>query len=160
MSNTEAGTQEKIEAVVTRCYHTLDINCAKTTLTALSELLDFPLDAQVIQAATAMNGAGRFRGQCGLVEGMLMFLGVFLAARGQCDETAVRTARNFAKKFNKEFGSISCRELRPGGFKPDDPEHMCAPLTLKAVRFCYDFIQNEIFGRSGFELKPIKEVLV
>lgn len=159
MSQAEASMQNRISDIVNHSYYTLDVNCAKTTLITLSKLFDFKLEEQVVQSATAMNGAGRSRGQCGLVEGMLMFLGVFFAARGQCDDTIVRMARKFTQKFQKEFNSISCKELRPGGFRPEDPKHMCAPLTLKTVQFCYDFIQGELSGRSGFELQLMSELL-
>lgn len=135
---------KRIEELVRRCYWELDLNCARTTLTALSELFSFPLHPQVHEAATGMQGAGLYRAQCGLVEGTLMFIGVFFASRGVGAAGVTDICRSFAAAFDKEFGSLQCAALRPGGFSPDDEEHLCAPLSLRAITFSHTFIKSEL----------------
>ncbi len=154
----KSGLQgEIINASVTNAYDVRDVNCAKATMLVLSEYFEYPLAEQVLQAGTAMNGAGRYQAQCGLVEGALMFMGIFFGGQGQCDDTVCVTARNFAGKFEQEFGSLSCRDLRPGGFQKGDPKHFCKPLTIKSINFVCDFIKQELAGRKGFALKPLAD---
>lgn len=138
---------QKIFDIVTHSYHTLDVNCAKTTLITLGQLFEQPLGQQVLQAATAMNGSGRSRAQCGLVEGALMFFGVLFAAKGASDCDIYNIAKDFTRDFITEYGSISCYDLRPGGFQKDDPPHKCEGLTLKTIAFTYDFLQNRMDKR-------------
>jgi hypothetical protein len=40
-----------------------------------------------------------------------------------------------AEGFEKQFGSLSCRELRPEGFSSDNPPHICEDLSRRAIRF-------------------------
>lgn len=134
-------SEEHIAELVRHCYWEKDINCARTMLHCLSELRSLPLDPQLSVAAIGMNGAGRFRGQCGLVEGVLMFLGVSGAEKNVPVDEIVRRCGVFAAAFQERFGSISCRDLRPNGFRPDDPPHYCEKLTLEAVVFALNSVE-------------------
>lgn len=129
-----------LEAMVRHAYHDLDVNCAKAALLALGSAFGHPVDQGVMRAATAMNGAGRRRAQCGLLEGPLMFMGLYFGEAGLKDEEVVRIAGRFTDAFTKKFGSLLCRDLRPGGFNKSDPPHLCEGLSLEAVRFSHDFI--------------------
>ena len=128
--------------MVRRAYHDLDINCAKTTLKVLSDLFECPLDPQVFLSATAMHGAGRSGGQCGLVEGALMFMGIYFGEKGVSDDNVSGIAKRLAGEFKASFGSISCSDLRPGGFQKDDPPHKCEGLTVKSIVLCHSFIKK------------------
>lgn len=119
-----------------------DINCANTTLRILSEWFNLELHSQVIDSSIGMHGAGGYRAQCGLVEGVLMFLGIFGRSRGFPDEKTIDLCKLFAQQFKAQFGSILCEILRPEGFKPENPPHLCAPLTCKAIVFDIDFISD------------------
>jgi len=74
--------EDIIKEKIHQLYWDLNFNCARTMLTCLSELFHFPISNQTMNAAIGMHGAGGFRAQCGLVEGALMFIGVFLADKG------------------------------------------------------------------------------
>lgn len=134
--------EKQISELVKHYYHDLDINCAKTTLGVLGGLFDCPLEQQLFLAASGMNGGGRSRAQCGLVEGAIMFMGVYFGQKGVSDDDVCVMIKRFIKEFKAEFGSISCAELRPGGFKKDDPPHMCEGLTVRSLVFCHSFINN------------------
>jgi hypothetical protein len=69
--------EESIRKKVHDYYWEDDVNCATVMLKILSELHDLKLDQQVVNSAIGMHGAGRFGAQCGLVEGSLMFIGIF-----------------------------------------------------------------------------------
>lgn len=132
----------KIREMVHRLYWELEINCARTTLACLSELTDTPVNSQTMQSAIGLHGAGGHRAQCGLVEGSLMFMGIFLALKGKGDIEISNICYQFAEKFTKEFSSLRCCELRPNGFQENDPPHACEELTSNAIEFTYNFIKS------------------
>jgi hypothetical protein len=139
-----------VEDRVRECYWNHDWNCAVTTLRVLSEVYDVPLNQQILDAAVGMHGAGGYRAQCGLVEGALMFVGVTGRAQGLADGAIVERCYSLAQAFQTLFGSLLCRELRPGGFSPDDPPHLCEDLTRRAILFNIRFL-----GRSAREAPTV-----
>lgn len=143
-----------IETHVRKCYWEDDINCASTTLKILSEAFGVELSPQLLDAAVGMHGAGGYGAQCGLVEGMLLFLGVFGRACRVPDEEIIETCQAFARQFEGEFSSLLCRELRPEGFHPDNPPHLCEPLTRRAVRFDIHFIHGMLRDHAASNERP------
>ena len=129
-----------IEERVHSLYYDIDLNCARTTMTCLSEMLNVPIEEQTFAAAVGLFGAGGYRAQCGLVEGALMFIGLYLAKLGRSEEEAVKACYNFAEAFEQRFGSLRCRELRPGGFNENDPPHLCEKLSCDTIEFSYNYI--------------------
>lgn len=134
--------KENISEKVHHYYWDLDINCARTTLLCLSAVMDIPIHTQVIKSAIGMHGAGCFRAQCGLVEGSLMFIGIFFAHKGRSDIEISNICYQYAKRFTEKFSSLLCYDLRPNGFGASDPPHACEELTVNAIEFTYNFIQE------------------
>lgn len=133
---------DKIREQVHELYWKQDINCARTTLMCLSRLFDYKLNDQVLHSAIGLHGAGGYRAQCGLVEGGLMFIGVYYSSKGKTEAEVVSLCYEYADEFTKEFGSLRCYDLRPNGFTPHDPPHMCEELTCRAVVFACEFIKK------------------
>ncbi len=133
---------EYIAKSVHKSYWEKNVNCACTTMTVLAELLGITLHEQVLNAGTGMHGAGGLRAQCGLVEGGLMIIGIYLSAKGKGAEEIADACYRYAESFQKRFDSILCRDLRPGGFREDDPPHRCEELTKRAIRFTYEFLMG------------------
>jgi C_GCAxxG_C_C family probable redox protein len=131
-----------VEEKVHEYYWRDDINCATTLLKTVSEIFEIELSLQVIDAAVGMHGAGKFGAQCGLVEGSLMLIGIIGRNKKFSDEITVENCFRFADEFQKRFGSLDCRTLRPQGFKPENPEHLCERLTVEAVEFTSGFIKK------------------
>jgi len=50
---------------------------------------------------------------------------------------------DFAKEFEKEFGSLNCRDLRPQGFKLDNPPHLCEEITKKVIAFTLNYLNSD-----------------
>jgi C_GCAxxG_C_C family probable redox protein len=121
-----------------------DINCAKATLKILSEIFGVNLSSQVLDSAIGMHGAGRFGAQCGLLEGTIMFIGIIGRERGCENGDIVNYCYNFSNEFQNTFGSLVCKELRPQGFKPENPPHLCEELTKKAVGLSVNYISKII----------------
>jgi len=144
------GTQEYVRQRVKKYYREEDVNCATTMLKILSEKFGIELSGQVIDSARGMHGAGRYGAQCGLVEGALMFLGILGGVRKIPDAGIIEACQMFAKQFERQFSSLSCRVLRPEGFHPGNPPHLCEALTCEAVCFSIEFVQN-ILRQSASE---------
>lgn len=135
---------EYIEKEVHHLYYDYDENCARTSLKCLSHLFAFPVSEDVLSAATGMHGAGYYGAQCGLVEGTLMFIGLYGNKKGLDRNEIVKLCHDFASEFERNFSSLRCRELRPGGFSPDDPPHLCEGLSVKAIQFSYEFLKDRM----------------
>lgn len=119
-----------------------DFNCAQITLLVLAEKFEFKLDPQIIDGSAGLNGAGQYRAQCGLVEGVLIFLGIYLPSINFEKEGIQKTCNLIASKFESKFGSLSCSKLRPNGFNEDDPPHLCEDLIIQSVTFAIDFVTS------------------
>ncbi|MBQ0070414.1 MAG: C_GCAxxG_C_C family protein [Spirochaetales bacterium] len=132
--------REHIRHRVHELYYTIDMNCARVRLTCLSETLSVSIGEETMDAALGLHGAGGFRAQCGLVEGALMFLGLYGKRRGRSEKEIVEACYHYGEAFAAAFGSLTCRDLRPGGFRSDDPPHLCETITNKAINFAYDYV--------------------
>ena len=136
------GAHEFVKKRVEKYYWDKDLNCAVTTLKILSEKFDIELSAQVLDAALGMHGAGEYGAQCGLVEGMLMFIGIIGRFKSFSDDDIVSCCKDFAHQFENRFKSLLCRILRPEGFNPENLPHICEGLTCEAICFDIDFITD------------------
>ena len=81
--------KEYITKRVHELYWKEDINCARTALVCLSELFEIVIEPQTIWSAVGLHGAGGYRAQCGLVEGTLMFMEIYLHMIGKSDDKIV-----------------------------------------------------------------------
>lgn len=109
----------------------------------LEEVYKIPLNDQVIKAAYGMNGAGKYGAQCGLVEGMIMFLGIWSSLQGMSYCQTQKLCNSFAKKFEKTFGSLLCSRLRPEAeASARDSDHACEELKINAILMDLDFLDN------------------
>jgi C_GCAxxG_C_C family probable redox protein len=134
-----------IELVDERVHHYYwndDLNCTITSLLTLSEIFHINLREQVVDAGIGMPGAGRYGAQCGLVGSSLMFIGILGRERGLQPRDIVNTCHEFTKGFEQEFGNLNCRDLRPQGFKPDNPPHLCEEITKKAIMFTVNYLNS------------------
>ena len=138
--DTRSFVQKKVKSY----YWDQDINCATTTLLILSEKFGVKLLHQVVDAALGMHGAGESGAQCGLVEGTLMFSGIIGRIMGIPDHVIVNICREFAVNFEKQFSSLLCSVLRPEGFSEKNPPHLCESLTIEAICFNIEFMDNVI----------------
>lgn len=132
--------KEYIAKRVHELYWKEDINCARTTLICLSELFEITIDPQIIWSAVGLHGAGGYRAQCGLIEGALMFMGIYLHVLRKTEDKIISVCYNFAADFDRTFGSLRCFELRPTGFSKNDPLHMCEKLTCDGIEFACQYI--------------------
>ena len=133
---------EFIETKVNKYYDKFDYNCATASLLTLSDFFDLELHQQVIDSALGMHGAGRYGAQCGLVEGSLLFLGIIGRDKNKSKEEIISSCNKYAEEFENKFSSLACKELRPEGFTPSQPKHLCRDLTCETIYFTISFIKN------------------
>lgn len=126
-------------------YWKENLNCAVTALKILSELFRMELHPQVIEGTFGLN-AGRLGSQCGLVEGTLLFIGIYGSQKGMGQAKIIDLCHEFASGFARHYRSLVCSELRPQGFRQDNPPHLCEQLTKLAVAFSVEFIVKEMKG--------------
>ena len=134
--------KDYIRAEVHRLYYTYDTNCARVTMHCLGHLFNIEIEEQTWWAAAGMHGAGGFGAQCGLVEGALLFIGIFCHHYGLPRQVVVDACFRYGEAFAERFGSLRCCELRPGGFKEDDPPHLCERLSCDTTAFAYEFMKE------------------
>ncbi len=132
----------KINERVHELYWKYDINCARSTLTCLCELYNIDIEEQTFNSAIGLHGAGGYRAQCGLVEGALMFIGIYFSYKRKPVTEIADLCYQYADEFYKKFGSLKCYDLRPNGFSENDPPHACEKLTGIAIEFAYEFIKK------------------
>jgi len=135
-------TSRLVQERVHKYYWEHDYNCATTALMILSEKFGIRIEPQAYDAALGMHGAGEYGAQCGLVEGGLMFLGIAGRKTGIADDEIINACRDFAAEFEDRFGSLLCRILRPEGFRPENPPHICEALTCRAILFIMNFVSD------------------
>jgi C_GCAxxG_C_C family probable redox protein len=139
----------KIKNDVHKYYYEQDLNCAGTSLYILCDIFRVSLARQAKDAAVGLHGAGGYRAQCGLIEGPLMFIGIYFSRKNTSKETIAKYCCGFASSFEKKFGSLSCYYLRPQGFNIDDTPHMCEDLTVRAICHSYNFINDILKQREN-----------
>lgn len=140
--------QELIKTRVHSYYWNDDLNCATTMLKILAELFQVELQPQLIDSAVGMHGAGAFGAQCGLVEGGLLFIGILGARQKLGKEKTIALCYEFAADFEQRFKSLRCKELRPQGFRAEDPPHLCEGKTRIAVTFAAKFMAEKVSGKQ------------
>lgn len=69
-----------------------------------------------------------------------MVIGILGKEKGLEPKDIVDKCNKFVKGFENEFGSLNCKDLRPEGFKPENPPHLCESITSKAISFTLNYI--------------------
>ena len=134
--------EEFIKSNVKEYYWQEDINCATTTLQVLAKYYEIKLDQQILDSAIGMHGAGEYGAQCGLVEGVLMFLGIYCRKHSVPKDDIIMYCNEYARQFEKNFNSLQCSVLRPEGFNPNNSPHLCESLTCNTIKFSIEYISK------------------
>lgn len=134
--------EKRIKELVHHYYWVDDVNCAITTLRCLADFYKVEIHPQVIDSAIGMHGAGGYRAQCGLVEGTLLFIGIYYKSKGFDSSKIAEFCSAFAQGFEAESSSLLCRDIRPGGFQETDPPHLCEDITVRAINWTIGFLEK------------------
>ncbi len=135
----EVGMKNEIKKRILNYYINKGFTCTEAALFILSEEFEITLNVQVLQAAIGMNGGGGCGKQCGLVEGGLMFIGIFFSQKGKSKEQIQKICSDFIKIFEEENVSVVCEELIPDN---EFETKKCRHLVVSAIFQILDFVEG------------------
>lgn len=130
-------------------------NCAQSVFAAFCDETGLDIDTALKIASSFGGGMGRLREVCGAVTGMYMVVGLKYGYTDPTDKKAktehYRLVQELAKQFEKENGSIICRELLGLSSTRDNPvpedrnknyykKRPCAELVAQAARILDEYI--------------------
>ena len=132
-------------------------NCAQAVFLAFEDVYSIDRETALKLSSSFGGGMGRLREVCGAVSGMFMVAGVLYGYDSPTDHGAKKDhyarIQELAKEFEKENGSILCRDLLNLGEGKDspNPEHRtesyykkrpCAELVEMAAAIMEDYISK------------------
>jgi C_GCAxxG_C_C family probable redox protein len=130
-------------------------NCSQSVFAAFCDETGLDINTVLKIASSFGGGMGRLREVCGAVTGMFMVVGMKYGYKDASDKRAktehYRLIQDLAKQFEKENGSIICRELLGISKKHDNPipearnenyykNRPCAELVEQAARILDGYI--------------------
>ncbi|MCD8199070.1 MAG: C-GCAxxG-C-C family protein [Phascolarctobacterium sp.] len=118
------------------------LNCGLTMMHCLSDFFNVPVHEQVYQAINGIMENRFKRYQCGLYKGTVMFLGIYGTDKGWDRDKLNAITLDFAKAFEKEYGSIMCNEVRRVSFETNSAHLICTAFAARAVIFSANYIKN------------------
>jgi len=123
--NTTGIDKEILDRVEKRAYELIDKYhaCAQCSLLAIQEGCNLKDDLMAKAATGLSGGVGSMRSVCGALTGSALALGIkygrdISALKGPAEEaiemeySAMEPVGKLAKWFEREFGSITCRDIR------------------------------------------------
>lgn len=111
-------------------------NCAMSSLKILAEHFEMPPMPQAVAAARHVPGAGGAGEACGLVLGVLMFIGIWGAHHSYSRQRLNPLARRVTAHVHRRFGSLCCRDLQR--------ESGCAPLATEMLSTLIPLLAEEM----------------
>ena len=120
-------------------------NCAQSVFTAFCDVHGLDRDTAARVSSSLGGGVGRLREICGALSGALMVIGCLEGGYDGGDiesKTAhYRDIQEFARRFEKEIGSIICRDilgLPPGPSDPVPEPHSPQYLASRPCPRCVE----------------------
>lgn len=134
-------------------------NCAQSLVLTFKDLIDIDEDTISKLACSFGGGMGRLREVCGAVSGMFMVISLLYGysgpEKGEVKAEHYARVQELARRFEKEHGSIVCRELLGLSVKRESPIPEARTEEYYSKRPC-----PEIIGSAAEILdKYIKERL-
>lgn len=132
-------------------------NCSQAVFLAFEDLHHMDRKTAARLASSFGGGMGRLREVCGAVSGMFMTLGVLYGydePKAKTEKAELyRQVQGLAAEFEKENGSIICRELLGLEVKKEEPvpqertaqyykKRPCVMMVKTAAALMEEFIQN------------------
>lgn len=130
-------------------------NCSQAVFAAFCDETGLDMETALKIASSFGGGMGRLREVCGAVSGMFMAAGMIYGYADPSDKKAkaehYRLIQDLAGQFEKENGSIVCRELLGLSVKHDNPvpedrsenyykKRPCAELVEQAAMILDEYI--------------------
>ena len=136
-------------AEVTRYFYNGGLNCSESTLRCLIEdgVINAPMDT--VRMMTGFGGGMQRGTTCGAVIGAVAALS-WATGRTEPDASRAESAaavREFLKRFEAEFGTLSCKELqttyvKEHALKSDGMYRKCKVFAEKAIEIAKDILSE------------------
>lgn len=127
-----------LKDIIQKYYFEKNYNCAETVLRAANEYYGLELhDRDMIMVGA--YGAGIQSGNtCGAVLSAAAVLSLkYVESKAHESEDIRPVIQKMLRKFNTQYGSILCKDIKPQSFKP---EYRC----LKTVEMACDILEETI----------------
>lgn len=134
---------------VTHYFYNGGLNCAESTLRCLieNEVIDAPIEA--VRMMTGFGGGMQRGTTCGAIIGAVAALG-WVTGRTDPDGSRAESAaavREFLKRFEAEFGVLSCKELqatyvKEHALKSDGMYRRCTVFVEKAIEITKEILSE------------------
>ena len=121
-------------------------NCSQAVFAAYADEMGVDFDTALKIASSFGGGMGRLREVCGAVSGMFMVAGMKYGSTDPTDQGAkaehYKLIQALAKRFEKENGSIICRELLGLSVRIDDPQPEVRTEKYYKKRPCMELVER------------------
>jgi C_GCAxxG_C_C family probable redox protein len=121
-------------------------NCSQSVFAAFCDETGLDIDTALKISSSFGGGMGRLREVCGAVSGMFMVVGMKYGYTDPFDKKAktehYKLIQDLAKQFEKENGSIICRELLGLSVKADIPVPEDRTESYYKKRPCAELVEN------------------
>jgi len=121
-------------------------NCSQAVFAAYADEMGVDFDTALKIASSFGGGMGRLREVCGAVSGMFMVAGMKYGSTDPTDQGAkaehYKLIQALAKRFEKENGSIICRELLGLAVKNDEPQPEARTEKYYKKRPCMELVEQ------------------
>lgn len=137
-------------AEVTRYFYNGGLNCAESTLRCLIESGAVDAPANAVRMMTGFGGGMQRGSTCGAVIGAVAALS-WVTGRTEPEESRAESAaavREFLKRFEAEFGALTCRELqatyvKEHALKSDGMYRKCTVFVEKAIDIAKEILAEQ-----------------
>jgi len=124
-------------------YHKQGYNCGQAVFCSFVDLMDIDEKTALKLSHPLGRGLANLREVCGVIIAMSLVLGTKLGSDNPKDMEARNTLFNkvkeFSQEFEKEYGSIICRNLILE--RKDNPNIKSKPCS-EYVKFCVELLDN------------------
>ncbi|MFA6939414.1 MAG: C-GCAxxG-C-C family (seleno)protein [Clostridiaceae bacterium] len=129
-----------IETVKKYYGKSFNLNCAETIIYAANEEYNLNLSCDALKMMASFGGGMGIESICGAITGSLSVLGImFVKEKGHESDLIKSLSKEFFRKFEAEFGTKNCDELKTK-YRNDDIR--CSRMVYKAADIL-DGIINE-----------------
>lgn len=132
-------------------------NCSQAVVLAFSDMVNVEPEILAKLASSFGGGMGRLREVCGAVSGMFMVIGLLFGYENETGEVKAEhyeRVQELARQFEKETGSIVCRDLLGISVKKESPipeertpeyykKRPCKELVGIATEILENFIKTQ-----------------
>lgn len=149
---------EKSRAQLAKEYFLNGYNCAQAVALAFLDRIPLEKDALLMMSSSFGAGMGRLREVCGSVSGMFIVMG-FISGYSSTDDKKAKSEhyariQELGRRFEKENGSIICRELLGLSVKSESPvpqerteqyykKRPCAELCESAAGILENYLKEQ-----------------